>query len=430
MSVEITVEYKGEILKGILLKEDNKYITIKLKSGYNCNVLKSECKIVSKKKVEDRKSEKVMRDKNKNLDLPKVVILHTGGTIASKVDYKTGAVSSKFTPKELMNLYPELNEIVHIEAKMIGNIFSGDMNFNHWNLLLDEIDRVAYKKNLAGIIISHGTDTIQYSAPALQYSIENLNVPIVMVGAQRSSDRASSDAYSNLRAAVVFIKENSKFDRAFRRVGVCMHKDISDKSFVVFDAINVRKMHSSRRDAFKQINYEYIAEIVDDKVVVNREELFTRESSGKFSYSKYNAKLKIGFFKSHPNLMSKEMRSLEFYDGVVIEGTGLGHMAVDEIDEFTKENSRNLSELENLTKKVKVVMSTQCIYGGVNLNVYSYGRHIKATDVFGHGMNLTSETLFSRLAYCLSKDKRNFEKLWNSNLEGFDIRSVDVSYEK
>ena len=430
MSREIVVEYKNEILKGILLKEDTMYMTIKLKSGYNCNVLKSQCRVVSKKRVTDRKSEKVIKDKSKDLDLPRVVILHTGGTIASKVDYKTGAVSSKFTPNELIGMYPELNEIVHIEAKMIGNIFSGDMNFNHWNLLLDEIDKTAKKKNLAGIIISHGTDTIGYSAPALQYAIENLNIPIVVVGAQRSSDRASSDAYSNLRAAVVFIKENSKLDRAFRRVGVCMHKDISDKSFVVLDAINVRKMHSSRRDAFKQINYEHIAEILNDKVVVNRKELFTEEPKGMFSYCKYNAKLKIGFFKSHPNLMSREIRSLEFYDGVVIEGTGLGHMAVNEIDKFTKENSRNLSELESLAKKVKVVMSTQCVYGGVNLNVYSYGRHIKATGVFGQGMNLTSETLFSRLAYCLSKGKRNFEKLWSSNLEGFDIRSVDVSYEE
>ena len=430
MSIEIVVEYKGETLKGILLKEDYRYMTIKLKSGYNSNVLKSKCKIVSKKKVENRKSEKVIRDKGKDLDLPKVVILHTGGTIASKVDYKTGAVSSKFTPNELISMYPELNEIVHIEAKMIGNIFSGDMNLNHWNLLLDEIDKVAQKKNLVGIIISHGTDTIGYSAPALQYAVENLNIPIVIVGAQRSSDRASSDAYSNLRAAVVFIKENSKLDKAFRRICVCMHGNISDKSFVIFDGINIRKMHSSRRDAFKQINYEHVADIVDDKVVVNRKELFTEEPSGRFSYSKYNAKLKVGFFKSHPNLMSREIRSLEFYDGVVIEGTGLGHMAVDEIDEFTKENSKNLSELKSLTKKVKVVMSTQCVYGGVNLNVYSYGRHIKETGVFGHGMNLTSETLFSRLAYCLSKGKRNFEKVWNSDLEGFSIRSADVSYEK
>ena len=430
MSREIVVEYKGEILKGILLKEDDRYMTIKLKSGYNSNVLKSECRIVSKKKIAERKSEKVISDKSKDLDLPKVVILHTGGTIASKVDYRTGAVSSKFTPKELISMYPELNEIVHIEAKMIGNIFSGDMNFNHWNLLLDEIVKVAQKKNLVGIIISHGTDTIQYSAPALQYSVENLNIPIVIVGAQRSSDRASSDAYSNLRAAVVFIKENSKLDRVFRRVCVCMHGNISDKNFVIFDAINVRKMHSSRRDAFKQINYEHVADIVDDRVVINREELFTEESTGRFSYSKYNAKLKIGFFKSHPNLMSREIRNLKFYDGVVIEGTGLGHMAVDEIDEITKENSRNLKELENLAKKVKVVMGTQCVYGGVNLNVYSYGRHIKETGVFGHGMNLTSETLFSRLVYCLSKGKRNFEKLWNQNLEGFDIRSTDVSYDK
>lgn len=423
MNTKLKVEYKSKILTGILIKEDEKYLTIKLDSGYNANILKSETKIMEKEELELKKNKNNQKQEN-NLNLPKITILHTGGTIASKVDYKTGAVSSKFTPEELLNMYPQLNQIAQIDAKMIGNLFSEDMRFSHYNLMLEEIKKAQENKSI-GVIVSHGTDTLHYTAPALQYAINNLKIPIIIVGAQRSSDRASSDAYSNLNTAVNFIIKNSKKEKSFRRVGICMHENISDNDFLILDSINAKKLHSTRRDAFKQINYLPYAKISNEKIEILREELNTNISNKPLEIIKYNEKLNIGFFKAHPNLNPKEIENLSFYNAVIIEGTGLGHIAVNQVDNDTKIHLKNLEQLEKLSQKIKIIMGTQTVYGQTNLDIYSTGRYIK-NYVLGNHMNLTTETLFIRAAYCLSKNKEKFDKIWQQDLEGFEIRSIQI----
>lgn len=427
MNESIELEFKGKKLDGLILKEDKNDITIKLVSGYNANLKKSEIKELSRKKLDKKEITPIKPKKITNTNLPNITILHTGGTIASKVDYGTGAVSSKFTAEELLDLYPELNKIANITPIMISNLSSEDMNFKHYNLLLEAIGN-AIKNNSDGIIISHGTDTMHYTSSALQYSLENLNVPVILVGAQRSSDRASSDAYLNLKSAVIFITNNKNLIEKYNRVGICMHSSISKESFNILDGINVKKMHSSRRDAFKQINYSPFANIdLEGNISILRNDLQTKNSQDKLSYTKYDDTLKIGFFKAHPNLFHKEIEGLNIYDGVVIEGTGLGHLAVSEFDVHTKENPNNLKAIKNLIKTTKLVIGVQTVYGETNMDIYSSGRYLKDTGILGNYMNLTTETLFCRMAYCLSKDKKNFEKVWAENLEGFEIRSIEIN---
>lgn len=443
MDYEVEVKFQNEILKGILINEDDEFIVVKLSSGYNANLKKKEVEIISKKKIEKKEilkkkksvlkkdtiNQKIYRQSETSSEsLPKITIIHTGGTIASKVDYATGAVSSKFTPEELLNLFPELNSVAQIEAKMIGNLFSEDMRFAHYNLMLKEI-KLAIDSRSCGIIISHGTDTLHYTSSALQYALENLSIPVILVGAQRSSDRPSSDAYTNLNAAVNFILENFKLENKYQRVGICMHNEISDGSYLILDGINVKKMHSTRRDAFKQINYLPAARIKNKKVEIIRKELFVSKVSENLDYVKYNVNLKIGFFKAHPNLFPEELNSLSIYDAVVIEGTGLGHLGINEVDKDTLIHKKNLEALRNLCKKTKVIMGTQTVYGETNLNVYSSGRYIKEAGVLGNHMNLITESLFTRIAFCLSQKTMKFEECWNENLEGFDIRSLEIEDE-
>lgn len=423
MSKHLRLDHRGSILEGELITEDKEFLKIKLSSGYNANIRKSEINIISE--TENKKSKPEIREVKQDKSLPHLLILHTGGTIASKVDYETGAVSAQFKPEELLSLYPELTQRAYIETILIGNIFSGDMRFEHWNIILEHIKKHV-TSGIKGVIVSHGTDTIQYTAPALQYSLENLNIPIVIVGAQRSSDRPSSDSYTNLLGAITFIIENSKLDEAYRRVCVCMQHNLSVGDIAIMDSINVKKMHSSRRDAFKSINYPLVAKVVDGSIIFERPELLTRKNNGELSFTRYNSELKVGFFKSHPNLFPEEIKALEKYDGVIIEGTGLGHLGVDEIDEYTKRHLDNLRELEKLVKKRRVVMGTQCVSGNIDLDVYTYGRKIKKTGILGHNMNLCTETLFSRMVYCLSC--KDFEKTWNSNLEGFELDSKEVDF--
>ncbi len=426
MTKILEVDYKGEIIKGPLLKEDNKYFMIKLSSGYNANLLKENCKIISESEQDDTKP-KSNNSKNKpNKTLPNITILHTGGTIASKVDYRTGAVSSKFTPEELMNLFPELNEIANVETKLIGNIFSEDMRFQEYNLMLKEI-KLAIENKTDGIIIAHGTDTLHYTSAALQYATENLNVPVILVGSQRSSDRPSSDAFSNLYAASQFLISQKDKKTRFNRIGICMHSTSNDDKFTILDSINAKKMHSTQRDAFKQINFKPFAEInlfKNNELTIFRTELKTTTNKEEFSYTEFNEQLKIGFFKVHPNMFAWELDHLTQYDAVVIEGTGIGN--IPQNDDNSKQDKNILNKLHQICDKTKVFSGVQTVYGEVSLDIYSRGRDIQDAGIIGNRINLTSESTFCRIAYCLSQPDKDFEELWEENLEGFDLISKQI----
>ncbi|MEC8339687.1 MAG: Glu-tRNA(Gln) amidotransferase subunit GatD [Nanoarchaeota archaeon] len=425
MEIKIEVEYKGALIKGFVLKEDKDYITIKLSSGYNSTLKKVDIKEISRKNLE-KKNNASKKALENNDDLPKIAILHTGGTIASKVDYETGAVTSKSTPEELLSLYPEITQLASVHPEMIGNILSGDLNIAHWNIMLKKIEEIIKDGNFSGIIISHGTDTLSYTAPALQYAIKNLPIPIILVGSQRSSDRPGADAYLNLKRSVEFIVSQSKEDKQYRRVGVGMYTSISDDSVTIFDAINVKKTHSSRRDAFKQINYASVAEISSSGTKFLRGDLLENKPNGPCEFTYFNEGVKIGIFKAHPSLRPEEISMLSYYDAVIIEGTGFGNLHVNEVDDITRFGPKNLEALKKLQETTKVVITSQTGSGETALNVYSYGVKIRDTGVLGNFMNLISESQYSRLAYCLSKKDEGFDTLWNSNLEGFELVSLDI----
>ena len=424
MEYKVRALFNNEEISGILINETDKFYTIKLSSGYNANLKKDNCKILEKEEYKVEVNS-LQNDKKKVDDSkPTIVLLHTGGTIASKVDYRTGAVSSKYTAEELLELFPELSEKCNIKAKVISNIFSEDMRFDEYNVILDEIENLP--EEVAGVIISHGTDTMHYTAVAIHYACQNLNIPVILVGAQRSSDRASSDAFSNLNSAVNFIIQNQQLDNQFRRVGICMHKTIDDDNFFFFFGVNAKKMHSTRRDAFKQINYKPACRLnMKGELEIIRDELFTKENKDKLSITKYDENLKIGFYKVHPNLFEFEVENLKNYDAVIVEGTGIGN--VPEHIDNKKEDSKILSKFKEISKNVKLITTVQTVYGEVSLDIYSRGRDIQKSGFIGNRHNLCSETLFLRTAHILSlkNGKENFMKYWNFNLEGFDVRSED-----
>ncbi len=172
-----------------------------------------------------------------------ITILHTGGTLASKVS-KTGAVSAQYSAKDILNLYPEIKSLAKIDSKLVANMLSENMNFNHYNLLAKEIKK-EIEKGVEGIIITHGTDTLHYTSSALSFILEDLPIPVILVGAQRSSDRGSSDASLNLISAINFITKTD-----FAEVAICMHSSMEDTSCSILPGTKTRKLHTSRRDAF------------------------------------------------------------------------------------------------------------------------------------------------------------------------------------
>ena len=409
---------KGDVLKGILIKETETYFTIKLSSGYNANILKKETKVLSKKennikKTTSQKKTEIKKDKN----LANVSLLHTGGTIAAKVDYETGAVSSKFTPEELLNLYPELNKYANITPKMTSNLSSEDMRFEHVNSLLKEIENEV-KNGCDAIIISHGTDTMHYTSSMLFYALKNIPVPIILVGSQRSSDRPSADGYLHLTAALQFISKTFKDNEQFRSIGICMHSGSSDEKCTIYNGINVKKMHSSTRHAFKQINEKEFCQISKDgNFEIFRKDLLKEKPVEKLKMTLLNPKIKIGFFKAHPNTFPEEIETLSFYDAVIIEGTGIGNMPLSQFDDISKINVENLDAVKKLITTTKVITGVQSVEGITDMNIYSSGRRLKEAGALGQKMRLITETLFSRTAYCLSQKELPFEDMWDKKLE-------------
>jgi glutamyl-tRNA(Gln) amidotransferase subunit D len=430
MNKKLKLKFKDTILEGVLINENENYLTLKLKSGYNVILDKNNIEIISSENFEINKSKiylEIKRDKNKK----NILLIHTGGTIASKVDYRTGAVSSKYSPEELLSAFPELLDKVNFDVDMIGNLFSEDMRFAYINRILKSIETNLKEKSYDGIIITHGTDTMHYTSAGLSYCLNNLKIPVILVGAQRSSDRPSSDAFSNLNAAVDFIIKNYEDNLIYNRVGICMHYTLNDDEFYIIDGINAKKAHSSRRDAFKQINFKLVSKLDYDLKTFSleyieyfRKDLFNQESNEKFNVEYLNENIKVGFFKAHPNLFPEEIKALSIYDGVIIEGTGLGHVAINVIDQDSEIHKQNFKELSSLIEKMPLIMATQTVEGPVNLNVYSTGRDLDKLGIIWNKNYLSSETLFMRLVYTLGKYKYNskdWRKLWDSDLEKLGV---------
>ncbi len=396
----VRVVLKDETLDGIVMPSEDNYLVLKLASGYNIGLENKKVKKITvlKKSVSSRTK------KEKQPVKADITILHTGGTIASKIDYSTGAVSAKFSPSELKTLFPELKKFGKIRSILIGNFLSENIRFEHYNKLVKTIKKEI--DNTQGIIITHGTDTLHYTSAALSFMLQGLNKPVVLVGAQRSSDRGSSDASLNLVSAAKFIKE--KIPGVF----VCMHNSENDDSAIIMNGANCKKLHSSRRDAFKPINIEPVA-LISEKIKWIEKPKKTVEKLKVY----YLKNLKIGILKAHPQMFVEEIKTFENFDGLIIEGTGLGHLPVEKFDSSTLENERIFKELSRLTKKIPVFMTSQTISGRVNMEVYSPGRKLKKLGVLGNYSTMTSETAFVKLAWALSNFK-NVEEVMMTNFFG------------
>ncbi len=413
----VLVETKDKKINGILMpvpKGEDNIVILKLESGYNIGIDKKNIKSIKLVKTAESRKEKKPEIKQ-NKKLPTISILHTGGTIASKVDYKTGGVIAGFSESEMLDLFPELKNIANIKSRKIASMQSEMMRFAHYNIMAKEIEK-EIKKGVDGIIITHGTDTMHYTSAALRFILEDLSVPVILVGSQRSSDRGSTDAAVNLISACYFIANSD-----FADVAICMHENMSDDSCLILPALKTRKMHTSRRDAFRPINAKPIARInFSEKNISFMKKNYDKKSDKKLKLKLFNEKIKVGIVKTHTNMFAEEFLAYKNFDGLVVEGTGLGHLPNEEIDEHTKENKKIFDSLKKMIKEgLIVVMSSQTIYGRIQMNVYTPMRELQGIGVLGHLSDMTPETAFIKLAWLLSNCKKDeVKQLISKNLKG------------
>jgi len=346
--------------EGVLMPSVSGHVVIKMDSGYNAGFDKerSTVELVAKGKALKIPPPPPLKDRK---GLPKVSILSTGGTIASKVDYRTGAVTSQFSAEDIISSIPELEEIANYEGKVIYNILSENMKAEYWQELARAVG-TEIRNGADGVIVTHGTDTMTYTAAALSFMIKT-PVPVVLVGSQRSSDRPSSDAAMNAICAATVATSD------IAEVSVLMHGSTSDDFCLVHRGTRVRKMHTSRRDAFRSINQHPIAKV--DYLSREIETFGDFHRRGEVEPEVKN-KLEpkcvlVKYFPgAEPDVFEHYINS--GYKGIVLEGTGLGHVASDWVKTIKSATDAG----------IPVIITSQCIRGRICDRVYDTGRDMLA----------------------------------------------------
>jgi len=366
----IRITKNGDVYEGILIPRseygDDKHVVIKLKSGYNVGVSITPRTHIEKVGVGVKPTFVPPPLPEQKPSLPRVAIISTGGTIASRVDYRTGGVRPALSASDLYSVVPELSEIAIINAEILFSLYSENITPKHWSEIAKNVAK-HIENGAAGVIVAHGTDTLGYTAAALSFALQDLPVPVIMVASQRSADRPSSDAATNLIGAV-----KAAASAPFAEVVVAMHETVSDKSIVFHRGTKVRKCHTSRRDTFKSINVTPLARMENEEMKMLAEDYRERNPSRKLIL-KPNFYEKVALVKFHPGL---DPAILEWYvekgfRGIILEGTGLGH-----VGNYCFSAIRKAVESD-----VVVAMTSQCIWGRLGMNVYDQGRDLLAMGV-------------------------------------------------
>ena len=378
----VRVETTDASFEGYLMPRyelaDSLHIVIKLKNGYNIGISVKKIRSVTKIAEGEKPKYTPPQPPRLNTNLPKVLILSTGGTIASRIDYRTGAVHPALTAEDLYASVPEVSEVAQVDAEVLFSIFSENLRAEHWCKIAEHI-HTSLKKGYSGVVITHGTDTMGYTAAALSFALRGVPVPIVLVGAQRSSDRPSSDAATNLLAATL-VASRAPFSGVF----VAMHAGLSDDVIAVHHSASVRKNHTSRRDAFQSINRRPVAYVKDGVIQQIDPNLPPRRTPSDDFKPAARFEERVALLKFHPNFDPTLIDYLvdKGVKGLVLEGTGLGHVGHYCYDSIKKA----------IEKGVLVGMSSQCIWGRVRMTVYDTGR-----DLLNIGV-LPLDTLFPEVA--------------------------------
>jgi len=404
----IRITKNGEVYEGILIPRseygDEKHIVIKLKSGYNVGI-----RITSTTKIEKiGKGAKPTFEPSplpeQNPKLLKIAIISTGGTIASRVDYRTGAVRPALTANDLYSVVPELANIARIQTQILFSLFSENITPKHWTQIAKAVAK-QIGEGADGIVIAHGTDTIAYTAAALSFALQNLPVPVIIVGSQRSADRPSSDAATNLIAAVTAAAK-----APFAETAIAMHETPSDNTITLHKGTKVRKCHTSRRDTFKSINTPPIAKIQNQKIITLTEDYKKRDPTRKLALKpEFDEKVALLKFYPGTNPTIIDWYVKNEYKGIVLEGTGLGH-----VSEYCFEAIKKAVE-----HNIVVAMASQCIWGRVNMNVYDSGRDLLALGVIPLE-DMLPETALVKLMWIFgqTKDFEEAKKLLKTNIAG------------
>jgi len=379
------------IFEGTILprseNDDERHIVLKIASGYNIGINIDTIKNIKELGYKKAKYQIPEKEFPYSDDKPNVKLFGTGGTIASRLDYRTGAVIPAFSPGELYGAVPELADICNLTTKKLFAVFSENMGPEQYKTLAIAIGK-EIEKSIAGIIIGHGTDTLHHTAAALTYMVQDQPVPIVLVGSQRSSDRPSSDAALNLMHAAYAAGHSDIAETV-----VCMFGPTSDEYGFLHRGTRVRKMHSSYRSTFRTIGDIPLAKVTRNSVELLKDKYNLRRKDRKVKILPYFEEM-VSIVYYYPNMRPDIIHSLidNGYRGIVIAGTGLGHV-----------NKPLYPALKRAADEgVAIYMTVQTLWGYVHMYVYETGRDMMDLGVIP-AENMLPEVAYIKLGWALGQ---------------------------
>ena len=416
----VKVYWKGENLTGYLMPRietgDEQAIILKLESGYNVGLKDIEKIEKIGPRIEIGKIPSIKLEKKDGLKA--ISLIGTGGTIGTHVDYKSGAVYMCRTPEEIIATTPELGKFVNLRSiTSVSTIASEDMNYTHWQKLAKAVAK-ELNAGAEGVVITHGTDSMHFTAAALSFMLRNLCKPVAIVGAQRSPDRSSFDGSLNLLCGAHFATSD------IAEVATVMHATSNDDYCYAIRGTKVRKMHTTRRDAFKAINEKPLARIFPDgRIEKLNNRLNLRSETIVRAETDFEPKVAIlkAYPGSDPTLIDYLIQKR--YKGIIIEGMALGHVPTGKSGVGAGPLARKLSWIPHVERAVKkgivVAVTSQSIYGRTNAYVYRNLRLLRDAGAV-HCEDMLTETAYVKLGWLLGHnyDREEVKKKMVENIAG------------
>jgi glutamyl-tRNA(Gln) amidotransferase subunit D len=404
---QIKVESGGVVYEGSLMprleSDDDHHVVLKLRNGYNLGIYFDDLTQIERVGEAEKPEFRPPPLPPMTEGLPRVSIVSTGGTIASRVDYTTGGVHAAISSRDLLSIVPELSDFAAVDADILYSVFSENIDAVNWSGMARMVEKKV-GEGVGGVVITHGTDTLGYSAAGLSFALRNLPIPVILVGSQRSSDRPSSDAATNLVGVVT-----AAAIAPFAEVVLGMHETTSDTSIVFHRGTKVRKCHTSARYAFQSVNADPLARVVEGEVEMIDKD-YRRRGEGELEVMD-GFEEKTALVKFHPGFQPKVVDWYvdDGYKGLILEGTGLGHVSTGLYDVVEKAIGEGLY----------VGMTSQTIWGRLDMDVYTTGRELQHLGVEPLG-DMLPETAYVKLMWAIanSEDLEETKALMRENIAG------------
>ena len=328
-------------------------------------------------------------------NLPRVIVLSTGGTIAGQQPNteKAGYLPGKIPIEELLKNIPSITQKAIVQGEQIASIGSYDMTVEIWIKLAKRINEIFAKNEADGIVITHGTDTQEETAYFLNLTVQS-DKPVVLTGSMRPATAISADGPKNLYDAIIVAIDKSSKGKG---VMLCFNESI-------YDAKNVVKTNTTNVNAFSSPNTGSIGQVYDGRVFYNAQTLNKQSGSSAFDISKIDSLPSVEIVYAYAGASDAAINAFIKNNaaGIIIAGTGDGSF-----------DKAILESVKNAVKKgIMVVRSSRVVSGKVTTHYLGTFDDSKLGTLVSDNLNPQKARILLMLALTITKDKNKIQEMF------------------